>query len=88
MAMECPIIISTGGSATEIVGDDEFGLTVRPLDAFDLQRQLRLLLENPAARIQMGKRARQHVMENYDRKRRIQKTLSLYERVLRARGII
>src|SRR6185312_1683974 len=41
MAMECPIIISSGGSSDEIVGHEEFGLTMRPDDAFDLQRQLR-----------------------------------------------
>ena len=45
--METPIVISKGGSSTEIVGEDEFGLTMRPDDAFDLQRQLRILLGPP-----------------------------------------
>lgn len=88
MAMETPIIISKGGSSSEIVGENEFGLTMRPDDAFDLQRQLRYLLDHPEERKEMGKRAREHVKVNYDRSVRIQKTLSLYERVLRSRGII
>ena len=88
MAMETPIIISKGGSSTEIVGEDEFGLTMRPDDAFDLQRQLRYLLDRPDERKEMGRRARDHVKTNYDRSVRIQKTLSLYERVLRSRGLI
>ncbi|HTL12005.1 MAG TPA: glycosyltransferase family 4 protein [Bdellovibrionota bacterium] len=83
MAMECPIVISRGGSADEIVGEQEFGLLVRPEDAFDLQRQLRYLLDNPMERVRMGQAAREHVSHNYDRRVRLQRTLSLYERFLR-----
>lgn len=85
MAMECPIIISSGGSASEIVGQEEFGLTVRPDDAFDLQLKIRQLLDEPERRIEMGKRARQHVKDNFDRNMRILKTLNLFERALRRR---
>jgi glycosyltransferase involved in cell wall biosynthesis len=85
MAMECPIIISSGGSAEEIVGRDEFGLTVRPDDAFDLQQQIRYLLDHPEERTQMGRRAREHVISHYDKRKRIVKTLTLYERALRRR---
>jgi glycosyltransferase involved in cell wall biosynthesis len=88
MAMECPIVISSGGSAEEIVGEkSDFGLTIRPDDAFDLQRQLRYLLDNPMERVQMGQRARAHVVQNYDRRARLQKTLELYESAMRLRGI-
>lgn len=87
MAMECPIIISSGGSADEIVGQEEFGLLVRPEDAFDLQRQIGFLLRNPELRKKMGIRAREHVLKNYDRKIRLQRTLALYERLLRRRGV-
>jgi glycosyltransferase involved in cell wall biosynthesis len=86
MAMECPIIISRGGSAAEIVGEEEFGLLVRPDSAFDLQKQLRQMLDQPSQRLAMGKRARQHVMAHYDRKQRIHRTLELYERALRRRS--
>jgi glycosyltransferase involved in cell wall biosynthesis len=87
MAMECPIVISSGGSAEEIVGETSaFGLTVRPDDAFDLQGQLRYLLDNPMERIQMGQRARAHVKANYDRKARLFRTLEIYESALRLRG--
>lgn len=82
MAMECPIVISQGGSADEIVGKEQYGLTVRPDDAFDLQRQLRYLLDNPMDRVQMGQKAREHVMAHYDRLKRMVKTLGLYERAL------
>ncbi len=86
MAMECPIVISRGGSSAEIVGEQEFGLLVRPDDAFDLQGQLRWLLERPEERARMGKRAREHVKKHYDREVRLERTLQLYERSLRIRG--
>ncbi|MBI2712645.1 MAG: glycosyltransferase family 4 protein [Bdellovibrio sp.] len=86
MAMECPIIISSGGSSTEIVGQDEFGLTVRANDAFDLQSKLRYLLDHPEIRHQMGTRGRGHVVANYDKQKRVAKSLNLYERALRRRS--
>ncbi len=86
MAMERPVVISRGGSSDEIVGRREYGLKVRPNDAFDLQLQLRYLLEDAEKRIEMGKRARQHVYNNYDRRLRISKTLKLYDRALTQRG--
>jgi glycosyltransferase involved in cell wall biosynthesis len=86
MAMHCPIIISQGGSSQEIIGQEEFGLLMRPEDAFDLQRQLRYLLDNPEERAQMGQSARDYVKKHYDRVDRLERTLELYERLLRARG--
>lgn len=92
MAMECPIIISSGGSAEEIVGSfdpkskEVFGMTMRPDDAFDLQQKLRFLLDNPLERVKMGQRGREHVKTNYDRGTRLKRTLELYERSLRKRG--
>jgi glycosyltransferase involved in cell wall biosynthesis len=86
MAMENPIVISRGGSAAEIVGDQEYGLLVQPEDAFDLQRQIRFLLDNPMERLKMGQRARQHVRKYYDRRARLTRTLELYESALRRRG--
>ncbi len=86
MAMECPIIISNSGSAEEIVGKEEYGLMVRPNDAFDLQQKIRLLLDRPDLRKTMGTQGREHVMRNYDRKGRLQQTLALYDRALRRRG--
>jgi glycosyltransferase involved in cell wall biosynthesis len=88
MAMECPIIISRGGSAAEIVGEEEYGLLTRPEDAFDLQRQLRHLIDHPEVRAEMGRKARAHVMAHYDRQVRIERTLELYNRALRRRKIL
>jgi hypothetical protein len=43
------------------------------------------LLDHPTERVEMGKRAREHVLEHYDRKLRLRRTLEIYERALRRR---
>lgn len=85
MAMQCPVIVSGSGSAEEIVGKNEFGMTVKPDDAFDLQHKIRRLIEDPALRREMGRRGREHVKAEYDRAARLRQTLEVYERVLRRR---
>ena len=85
--MERPVVISSGGSAKEIVGKEEFGLLVRPDDAFDLQHKLRFLLDHPEVRERMGKEGRAFVRARYDRLVRLKKTLELYDRILKRRGI-
>lgn len=86
MAMETPVVISMGGSAQEIIGDGDYGLTVRPDDAFDLQSKLKYLLDHPAERKKMAHRAKSFVRSRYDRKERVRRTLELYEWSLRRRG--
>lgn len=86
MAMECPIVISSGGSAQEIVGREEFGLLTRPDDAFDLQHRLRALIEDEATRQDMGRRARLHVKSKYDCRLRLQRTLEVYQKAFEKRG--
>ncbi len=86
MAMACPVVISRGGSAREIVGEEEYGLLVRPNDAFDLQSQLRVLIENPELRRQMGEKAKAFVHSRYDKFNRVLGTLALYDRCLKRRA--
>ena len=88
MAMETPILISRGGSSDEVVGNNEFGVLTRPADAFDLQRAIRLFLDNPEMRIKMGKSARAHAMKSFARQDRLQQLLGLYERSLRRRALV
>ncbi|MCM0606708.1 MAG: glycosyltransferase family 4 protein [Xanthomonadaceae bacterium] len=86
MAMETPILISRGGSSDEVVGNNEFGVLTRPADAFDLQRAIRVFLDNPEMRVKMGKAARAHAMKSFARQDRLQQLLGLYERLLRRRA--
>ena len=85
MAMECPILVSRGGGAAGLFGPDdgfeEFGLLVRPSDAFDLSRQIRVLLADPDRRLAMGRRARELARQRYDRRTRVQTLLEVYSQV-------
>jgi glycosyltransferase involved in cell wall biosynthesis len=87
MAMECPILVSRGGGAAGLFGPDagfeEFGLLVRPSDAFDLSNQLRWLLNRPEQRLAMGRRARELARQRYDRRIRVGRTLEIYDQVQR-----
>ncbi len=85
MAMRCPVILSDVGSAREWVGEQEFGLAVRPEDAFDLQRQIRFILERPDLAQQMGTQARERAIARFGKKNRLFKVLTLYERALKVR---
>ncbi len=85
MAMECPVVLSDTGNAREVVGNQEFGLTFRPEDVFDLRRKLRTLVLDRPLRESMGRRARAHVIGKYDRTSRMQRLLEIYERCLRVR---
>ena len=89
MAMECPVVISKGGSADEVVGKTagiDAGLLVRPDDPFDLAQKLLQLIEDPSLRKRMGKAGSDWVRDQFDFHDRTDRTMSLYERLLRIRG--
>lgn len=86
LAMERPVVLSNVIGAEDIVGrNKEYGLLVRPEDAFDLQTKILTLLENPSQRLSMGVNGRKHVLANFDRRTRFLKTIDLYERCIRRR---
>ncbi|NDD92477.1 glycosyltransferase [bacterium] len=85
MAMECPLVLSDTGSFREVVGNQDYGLTFRSDDAFNLQRQLRTLVADSELRAKMGRQARLHVVKNYHRSLRLQRTLEIYDRCLKVR---
>ncbi|MBI3558566.1 MAG: glycosyltransferase family 4 protein [Deltaproteobacteria bacterium] len=85
LAMERPVVLSNVIGAEDIVGRKEFGLLVRPEDAFDLQTKILNLLENPSQRLAMGSNGRTHVLRHFDRRTRFEKSIDLYERCIRRR---
>lgn len=86
LAMERPVVLSNVVGAEDIVGHHkEYGLLVRPEDAFDLQSKILNLLENPSQRLSMGQNGRTHVLRNFDKRTRFEKSIDLYERCLKRR---
>jgi glycosyltransferase involved in cell wall biosynthesis len=85
LAMGTPIICASGPDSSEWTGNSQSGLLMRSGDSFDLQRKLRMILEDPEELKSMGVRSVKFARENYDRNRRTQRLRDIYERVLRRR---
>ncbi|MGD8793445.1 MAG: glycosyltransferase family 4 protein [Anaerolineae bacterium] len=66
MATAKPVVASNLPGVRSVVADGADGLLVRPGDAADLAAKLRALLDDPARRMEMGRRGRQKVEAHYD----------------------
>lgn len=85
LAMERPVVLSNVVGAEDIVGKKQFGLLVRPEDAFDLQTKILNLLQNPSQRLSMGSNGRLHVLKYFDKRKRFERTFDIYERCIKRR---
>lgn len=85
LAMGTPILCASGQDSSEWIGKSQSGLLMRSGDSFDLQRKLRMILEDPEELKIMGQRAVRHAHEFYDRKKRTERLIEIYDRVLRRR---
>lgn len=86
LAMGTPIICAAGPDSMEWTGNSQSGLLMRSGDSFDLQRKLRILLEDPEQLKKMGLRSVQYARENFDRGHRTERLMEIYQRTLRRRN--
>lgn len=86
MASERAIIASRLGQMEDVVQDGVSGMLVKPGDTEDLTKALLHLVERPELRKEMGKRARQTMLENYTWKRNAERVEDTYHRVQAAKG--
>lgn len=86
-AMACgkPVIACQGEGIEDVVTDGETGLLVKPKDVDSLVNALDFLLSNPEEAQAIGERAKRLVLENYTWEKNAEKTIKLYEEVLRDR---
>jgi glycosyltransferase involved in cell wall biosynthesis len=85
LAMGTPIICAAGPDSSEWTGNSQGGLLMRSGDSFDLQRKLRMILDDPEELKVMGRRSVQYAREHYDRTQRTNRLQDVYERVVRRR---
>jgi glycosyltransferase involved in cell wall biosynthesis len=88
LAMGTPIICASGPDANEWTGNSQCGHTMRSGDSFDLQRKLRMILEDPSELKVMGQRAVQFARENYDRHLRTERLHEIYDRAVKRRAAV
>lgn len=67
-AMQLPVVATDIRGCREVVRTGETGLLVPPRDVVALRQALERLAGNRAEAAEMGKRGRQHVLENFDRR--------------------
>ena len=82
MASGVPVVASRVGGVPEIVADGETGFLVEPGDVDELHDRLALLLTTPALAGQMGRRAREVVVERFTWQHCADRCLAAYQELL------
>ncbi|HEX2700634.1 MAG TPA: exopolysaccharide biosynthesis GT4 family glycosyltransferase EpsE [Acidimicrobiales bacterium] len=65
MAMEVPVVVTSGGGVTELVEDGRNGLVVPPSSPLELAGAVEKLLRDPALGCQLGRNARATVLAGF-----------------------
>ncbi len=82
LSMERPVLLPKSFGNSTILGNNQFGFNIKTRDAFDLQQKILILLNNPSQRLAMGLAGRKQILQNFDKKKRLEKLLEIYGQVL------
>ena len=82
MAAGLPVIASDFPLWRKIIGSEECGLLVDPLNVDELVNAVVWLLEHPNEAKEMGERGKQAIIDKYSWDRESEKLISLYARIL------
>ncbi len=86
MAMGLPVVATPVGAIAEIVEDGRSGLLVPVRDAASLEAALRRLIEAPALRLEMGRRAQERALALYSFETVIAQLIAIYRACLADAG--
>lgn len=81
LAMEVPTIATNVGGTSDVVLDGETGFLVEPEDADMIAEKILHLLTNPAERRKIGKRGREHIVNNFSISSYIHNYESFFEEI-------
>ncbi len=73
MAMRVSVITTSVGGASEAIDDGVSGFLVRPGNAHELATKIKVMLGNDDRRMEMGRKARQVVIEKFSVERMVAK---------------
>ena len=82
MAMEIATVSTRVSGIPELILDGETGLLVEEKDAVALADALQTLIENPEQRVTLGKKGRQHIVDNFNVDTNAAHLAALFERYL------
>jgi glycosyltransferase involved in cell wall biosynthesis len=83
LAMAKPVVAAAVGGIPEVIEEGHTGLLVRPGDATGLARSVAWLLRHPEEARMMGAAGRRLACERFDAERVAERTLAIYEELLR-----
>jgi glycosyltransferase involved in cell wall biosynthesis len=86
MACGTPVVATTMGALSEVIGDDGAGVLIPPGDCRALARAIEDLLVNEDQRIEMGRRGRKRVEENFCWIKTAEETTKVYRELLQMRA--
>ena len=84
MAMGKPVIASDVGGVYSVVCDGATGLLVPPSDSRRLAERIQELLNDPIAARAIGEAGRQLIREDFNVETMVERTVDLYDQVLKA----
>ena len=87
MACGIPVVASDLPSVREIVTDGEEGLLCRAERPSEFARRLRLLIDHPEQRLEMGRRARDRIGQHFTWERSLEKLRAFYRDILNAERV-
>lgn len=81
MAMGKPSVATRFAGVLDIAVEGVTGYLFNRKDGDDLADKLKLLIDSPERREELGKAAREHVVENFDVEKQTEKLISFYQRI-------
>ena len=81
MAMGKPSVATRFAGVLDIAVEGVTGYLFNRKDGDDLANKLKLLIDSPEIRKELGKAAREHVVENFDVEKQTEKLISFYQRI-------
>jgi glycosyltransferase involved in cell wall biosynthesis len=82
LATGLPVVTTTVGGIAETIKTGKNGLLVKPFDSKQFSDAILYLLEHPTKAAEMGTNARKTIVEQYDWRIVVKKTMSVYEEAL------
>lgn len=82
MAAALPVIASRVGATPEMIDDGADGFLIEPHDSDALAERVRLVLDDPELRRELGERGRAKALERWDRRAVAERTAALYAELL------
>jgi glycosyltransferase involved in cell wall biosynthesis len=80
MACEVPVIGSDSGEIPNVIGDS--GLVFKEGDVGDLSSKLEVLINNKDVRVELARKGRQRVLNNFTQEKAAEETYKIYQKML------